>query len=111
MIMFSGDPFPRDISFMLEYLLFLVQEECPKGRLQDAAAALAVLEDVGQVEKDMKISSMVPWIQGVRSRIAELEFGRAQTRKAPPPTVAMLMSWRSMWWISPARNMSAPFPG
>ena len=77
---------------MLEYLLFLVQEECPKGRLQDAAAALAVLEDAGQVEKEMKTSSMVPWIQGVRSRIAELEFGRTQTRRAPPPTVAMLMS-------------------
>ena len=92
MIMFAGQPYPPDVSYMLEYLLFLVQEEVPKSRFQDTAAALAVLEDAGQVAGDMKISSMVPWVQGVRSRIAELEVNRTQVRKAPPPTVAMLLS-------------------
>ena len=92
MIMFAGEPYPPDVSYMLEYLLFLVQEEVPKSRLQDTAAALAVLEEAGQVAGDMKISSMVPWVQGVRSRIAELEVNRTQVRKAPPPTVAMLVA-------------------
>ena len=92
MIMFCGDPFPRDMSYMLEYLLFLVQEGVPKGRIQDVAASLAVLEDVGQVAPDMKISGMVAWIQGVRSRTAELDSGKTATRRAPPPSVAMLIS-------------------
>ena len=51
MVTVTGSPFPRDVSDMLEYL-FLVQEEAPKGRLMDTAAALAVLEDAGQVAKD-----------------------------------------------------------
>ena len=92
MIMFAGQPFPPDVSYVLGYLLFLVQEEAPKGRLLDTAAALAVLQDAGQVAGDMKISSMVPWVQGVRSRIAELEVNRTEVRKAPPPSVAMLIS-------------------
>ena len=92
LIMFTGDCFPRDVSSMLEYLLFLVQEDAPKGRLVESAAALAVIEDAGQVAADMKISSMVPWIQGVRSRIAELEQGRTKVKRAPPPSVAMLLA-------------------
>ena len=84
LIMFADDCFPRDVSFMLEYLLFLVQEDAPKGRLVESAAALAVMEDAGQVAADMKISSMVPWVQGVRSRIAELEQGRTKVKRAPP---------------------------
>ena len=90
MIMFTGDPYPRDVADMLEYLLFLVQEEAPKGRIQDVVSALAVLEDAGQVPADMKISGIPVWIHGVKSRLAELELGRTQVRRAPPPTVGML---------------------
>ena len=92
MIMFAGDPFPRDVSYMLEYLLFLVQEEAPRGRLMDAAAALAVLEEAGQVPSGMRISSMGAWTPGVKPRIAELEQGKTKTKRAPPPSVAMIIS-------------------
>ena len=92
MIMFTGDPYPRDVADMLEYLLFLVQEEAPKGRIQDVVSALAVLEDAGQVSTDMRISGTPVWVQGVKSRLAELELGRTQVRRAPPPTVGMLVA-------------------
>ena len=110
--MFCGDTFPRDLSFMLEYLLFLVQEDASKGRLTDAAAALAVMEEAGQVPSDFKISTSVPWVQGLKSRIAELELGRTQVKRAPPLTVAMIVAlevsvmsihlqeyYRAMCWV------------
>ena len=53
---FCGGPFPRDASYMLEYLLFLIQEDAAKGRLQDTAASLAVLEKAGQVHTEFRIS-------------------------------------------------------
>lgn len=57
-----------------------------------AAAALAVLEEAGQVPSDMRISSMGAWTPGVKSRIAELEQGKTKTKRAPPPSVAMIIS-------------------
>ena len=92
LVMFTGEVFPRDVADMLEYLLFLVQEGAPKGRISDVAAALSVLEDAGQVSNDMKISGTTVWIQGVKSRLAELEVGKTQVRKAPPPSVGMLIA-------------------
>eukprot|EP00435_Cladocopium_sp_Y103_P056456 s739_g19.t1 len=85
-IMYTGDPFPRDIAYLLEFLLFLVQEESTRGRIIEAAAALAVLEDAGQVAKDMRISQTPVWLQSVKSRIAELEQSSAQVKRARPPT-------------------------
>ena len=112
LLMFCGDVFPRDVSFMLEYLSFLVQEDAPKGRFLDAAAALSVLEDAGQVASDMKISAAVPWVQGFRSRIAELELSKTKVKRAPPLSVSMLVAlelsvvsldaqeyFRAMCWI------------
>ena len=58
----------------------------------DTAAALAVLEDAGQVAKDMKISGTGAWIQGMKSRLAELEVGRTMVKRSPPLTVAMVIS-------------------
>ena len=112
MLSVVGAPFPRDAADMLEYLLFLVQEEAPKGRVMDSAAALAVLEDAGQVAKDMRISCTGAWVQGMKSRIAELEQNRTMVKRAPPLTVAMLISleisvisvdlpdyYRAMSWV------------
>ena len=92
LIMFFGEVFPRDAADMLEYLLFLVQEDASKGRLQDTASALAVLEEAGQVASDMKISGTMLWVQGVKSRLAEIELGKTQVKRAPPPSVGMLIS-------------------
>eukprot|EP00435_Cladocopium_sp_Y103_P054178 s658_g17.t1 len=85
MLMYTGDPFPRDIAYVLEDLIFLVQEESKKGRIVEAAASLAVMEDAGQVAKEMRISLTPLWLQSVQSRIAELEHGNTQTKRAPPP--------------------------
>ena len=78
----------------------------------DTAAALAVLEDAGQVAKDMKISGTGAWIQGMKSRLAELEVGRTMVKRSPPLTVAMVISleisvisvdlpldYRAMCWV------------
>ena len=53
--MFADDCFSKRC-----FLHVLVQEDASKGRLVESAAALAVMEDAGQVAADMKISSMVP---------------------------------------------------
>eukprot|EP00435_Cladocopium_sp_Y103_P023547 s2855_g5.t1 len=73
MLMYTGEPFPRDIAYMLEFLIFLVHEESTKGRILESAAALAVMEDAGQVARDMRISLTPIWLQSVKSRIAEYE--------------------------------------
>lgn len=91
LVMFTGEVFPRDVADMLEYLLFLVQEGAPKGRISDVAAALSVLEDAGQVPGDMKISGTAVWNQGIKCRLAELEVGKTQVKRAPP-SVGMLIS-------------------
>ena len=85
--MFADDYFSKRC-----FLHVLVQEDASKGRLVESAAALGVMEDAGQVAADMKILSMVPKVQGVRSRIAELEQGRTKVKRAPPPSVAMLLA-------------------
>jgi len=87
LIMFADDYFSKRC-----FLHVLVQEDASKGRLVESAAALGVMEDAGQVAADMKILSMVPKVQGVRSRIAELEQGRTKVKRAPPPSVAMLLA-------------------
>ncbi len=54
-------------------------------------AALSVLEDAGQVPEDVKISSCRLWKQ-VKSRQAELEVGRTETKRAPPLSTAMVVA-------------------
>eukprot|EP00435_Cladocopium_sp_Y103_P009281 s3525_g2.t1 len=68
------------------------KEESTKGRILESAAALAVMEGAGQVARDMRISLTPLWLQSVKSRIAELEQSDTKTKRAPPPTVAMLLS-------------------
>ena len=61
---------------------------------------------------DFKISTSVPWVQGLKSRIAELEINRTQIKRAPPLTVAMIIAlevsvvsiqlqeyYRAMCWV------------
>ena len=40
----------------------------------------------------MKISGTGAWIQGMKSRLAELEVGRTMVKRSPPLTVAMVIS-------------------
>ena len=92
LIQFKGSAFPTDVSDMLDYLLFLIQEESSRGRILDVCAALAVLEDAGQVPEEFKISSCRIWIQATKSCLAEIETGGTEIKRAPPLTVAMIIS-------------------
>ena len=92
LIQFKGNPFPTDVSDMLDYLLFMVQEESSRGRIVDVCASLAVLEDAGQVPQEFRISSSRIWLQATKSRLAEIESSGAEVKRAPPLTVAMIIS-------------------
>ena len=92
LIQFKGTPFPTDVSDMLDFLLFMVQEESSRGRIVDVCASLAVLEDAGQVPQEFRISSCRIWLQATKSRLAEIETSGTEVRRAPPLTVAMIIS-------------------
>ena len=92
LIQFKGGPFPADVSDMLDYLLFMVQEESTRGRIVDVCASLSVLEDAGQVPPEFRISTSRIWVQATKSRLAEIETGGTEVRRAPPLTVAMIIS-------------------
>ena len=92
LIQFKGSPFPVDVSDMLDFLLFMVQEECTRGRIVDVCASLAVLEDAGQVPQEFRISSCRIWLQATKSRLAEIETDGTEIKRAPPLTVAMIIS-------------------
>ena len=92
MIMMRGRPFPIDISDMLDYLLFLVQEEASRSRINEVSCALSVLEEAGQVAQDDKISECLLWKQAINSRLCEIEQEGCTVKKAPPLSVATLVS-------------------
>ena len=92
LVAFKGRAFPINVSDMLDYLLFLKQEGAPASRIDEVGAALSVLEDAGQVPEDVKISSCRLWKQAIKSRQAELEVGRTETKRAPPLSTAMVVA-------------------
>ena len=92
LIQFKGCPFPVDVSDMLDFLLFMVQEESSRGRIVDVCASLSVLEDAGQVPQEFRISSNRLWLQATKSRLAEIETNGTEVKRAPPLSVAMIIS-------------------
>ena len=90
--MMKDRPFPIDITDMLDYLLFLVQEEASRSRIIEVSAALSVLEEAGQVAQEDKISECSLWKQAVNSRLCEIEQNGCTVNKAPPLSVATLVS-------------------
>ena len=92
LIMIKDRPFPIDVSDMLDFLLFLVQEEASRTRIVEVSGALAVLEEAGQVAQDDKISECSIWKQAVNSRLCEIEQGGCAVKRAPPMSVATLVS-------------------
>ena len=55
LLLFKGVPFPRNVSDMMDYLIFLIQEGATRGRINETCAALSVLEDAGQVPSESRI--------------------------------------------------------
>eukprot|EP00438_Fugacium_kawagutii_P012105 Skav220354 [mRNA] locus=scaffold609:12297:13624:+ [translate_table: standard] len=92
MIMFKGLPHPQHVSEMLDYLTFIRQEGASRGQIDSVAAALSVIEDSGQVPTDQRISLHRLWIQSIKSHLAELDQFAKPTKRAPPLSVAMVIS-------------------
>ena len=87
-----GYPYPKSISDMLDFLLFLEEDGLKKSYISQVSAALAVIEDVGMVEPDHRISTHRTWVQVCQSLQADADASSAPRRSAPPLTVAMLLS-------------------
>ena len=77
---------------MLDYILHLNQEGPTLGRLIDAKASLAVLEEAGQVGPEDRISCNKLWLRACDSLEQELHGRAGPVHKAPPLTVAMIIS-------------------
>ena len=92
MLLMRGRPFPIDISDMLDHILFLVQEEASRSRIIEVSCALSVLEEAGQVASEDKISDSSLWKQTINSRLCEIEQDGCTVSKAPPLSVATLVS-------------------
>ena len=92
MLLMRGRPFPIDISDMLDHILFLVQEEASRSRIIEVSCALSVLEEAGQVASEDKISDSSLWKQAINSRLCEIEQDGCTVSKAPPLSVATLIS-------------------
>ena len=91
MLLMRGRPFLIDISDMLDHILFLVQEEASRSRIIEVSCALSVLE-AGQVASEGKISDSSLWKQAINSRLCEIEQDGCTVSKAPPLSVATLIS-------------------
>ena len=76
---------------MLDFLLFMVQEESSRGRIVDVCASLAVLEDAGQVPQEFRISSCRIWLQATSHAWRRLRQA-VQSQKSSTVTVAMIIS-------------------
>ena len=75
----KGVSHPRDINDMIDYMLHCEQEGFTKSFVNEVAAALAVLEDVGMVDQSERISQRRTWLQE-RSRM-QAESGLAEQRE------------------------------
>ena len=88
----KGVSHPRDVSDMIAYMLHCEQEGFTKSFVNEVAAALAVVEDVGMVDQSERISQHRTWLQVCSHMQAESEVGRTEKVTAPPITVAMVIS-------------------
>ena len=84
--------FPVAVSDMLDYLLYLEQEGLKKSHVHEVAAALAVIEDVGLVGQEQRISAQRVWVQVCQNLQTETEIGNTNRHMAPPFSVAVILS-------------------
>lgn len=88
--MVKGRTHPQSTADMLDYLDAV---ELTVSAPDAIAAALYLLERVGGLPADRRISQSQVWIASVKAHKLELEQGSAGARKARMPTVAMILSW------------------
>lgn len=92
LMLVKGRVFPSDVSDLLDYLLYHMQEGGNKSFVDSIAAALSVVEDVGMVASSDRFSQNGVWLKTCKSYVAEFEEVSKRPRVAPPLTVSMLVS-------------------
>ena len=107
----SGRGHESNLHDVLDYVEFNVSEGCSKSLLQEFSASLAVVEAVGMVSLEMRLSAHPMWKTAQKSFEKDLVEGRTARKQAPPVSVAMIVSlelfvvhgderyWRALAWI------------
>ena len=87
-----GRTFPEGLQDALDYLHHRVADGCGRTVPESFHIVLSLLEQVGRVPEDLRISNEGIWKSHVKSYTAELSEDAPPVRVAPLYTVAMLVS-------------------
>eukprot|EP00435_Cladocopium_sp_Y103_P000284 s7023_g1.t1 len=84
--------FPKDVKDVIDYMQHRVSNECGRTVPESFSATLGLLEQLGKVPEDERISSDPLWKGRIRSWTAELSEEAPPKKPAEMFTVAILIS-------------------
>jgi len=87
-----GYLFPKGVRDAIDYMQHRVDDGCGKTVPQSLHAAISLIEQLGRVPSDVRISEDPLWIGHIKSWAAELAEDAAPRKPAEMYTVAMLIS-------------------
>lgn len=88
----QGNSYPRSVGQLLDYLKDVVDGGCCRTIPDSIAAALAFVEQAGDVPLADRFSQDVLWLRTLQSVKADLVRGNTQVSKAPQFTISMVLA-------------------
>ena len=91
-----GYKFPKSIRDVIDYMQHRVDEGCGRTVPESFSVALSMLEQLGRVPEDSRLSEDALWKGHVKSWVAELGVDAPPRKPAEMYTVAMLISLEAL---------------
>ena len=88
----SGTTWPKTLTPLIAYVEERIQDGCSFSCVSEFHAAFTVLEQLGKVPDDKRLSNDPIWLGHVASWKLELELESRPPRSAKPYTTTMLLS-------------------